>query len=100
MTHVDPAGAPEHLTNPEFEAPPARIWPGAPVVCGECSQAGVPVMTGDGWRLPLHALAGSPTVNCVGSLAGVNDPVPNPPSQEAVPSDYAPEVPDASRLVE
>lgn len=67
---TDPAGAPEHLENPEFTRPP--VWSGLPVTCLECGQGGVPVATEDGWRLPLHpGTDASSSGGCPGSLAAV-----------------------------
>lgn len=52
------------------------VWPGLPVTCSVCLRAGAPVMTDDGWRLPIHTwedwLGSS---NCPGSLAAVGAPV-------------------------
>lgn len=66
---LDPAGADPDLTNPDFDAP--RVWAGLPVNCQTCGQAGVPVCTDDGWRLPLHPDPKTVGASCGGSLAAV-----------------------------
>lgn len=102
MTDYDPA-----MDEVAFDAPAPATWSGAPVACGECGQAGVPVLTTDGWRLPLHALAGNPTANCAGSLAAVDEAlqaVPTAPLMDPNIVELAPvapqEIPEASRAVE
>lgn len=48
-------------------------WEGPPVDCAQCSAAGVPVLTEDGWRLPVHRrYAGlGHSERCGGSYAAV-----------------------------
>lgn len=59
---------PMHPPRPETDAP---RWAGLPVTCHACKRGGVPVMTEDGWRLPLHLANHDDTRNCPGSLAAV-----------------------------
>ncbi|QWY84409.1 hypothetical protein SEA_KNOCKER_67 [Mycobacterium phage Knocker] len=51
--------------------PEVSTWPGLPVTCSACLRAGCPVMTEDGWRLPVHVADERTGRNCPGSLSGV-----------------------------
>ena len=54
--------------------PEVSTWRGLPVECGgPCGAHGVPVMTEDGWRLPVHsAIIDGQRKHCPGSLRAVS----------------------------
>lgn len=51
------------------------LWSDGPVICMGCSCARVPVMTENGWRMPVHQLSAATWPSgvglCPGSLASV-----------------------------
>lgn len=55
-----------------------QLWPGKPVTCSFCLQGGVPTMTHDGWRMPVHDWDDTGQCGpCPGSMGGVSAvPVP------------------------
>ncbi|UJQ86587.1 hypothetical protein SEA_PENGUINLOVER67_65 [Mycobacterium phage PenguinLover67] len=54
--------------------PSKDVWRGLPIECGQgCGAHGVPVMTEDGWRLPVHSMeiGRGQRVHCPGSMRAV-----------------------------
>ena len=64
--------APRPMHPPRPEPPEGTpVWTGDLAHCDECNGNGRPVMTADGWRVPVHSFGLGGTGVCPGSLRAV-----------------------------